>query len=100
MIVVADAYAYTPYGRLLMHTGSSRQPFTFVGRYGVRQVDDAGTLYDMGARCYDAATAQFLSRAPVQTHLALPKTLNPYQYALENPVGPAALAADMMKAPY
>lgn len=33
---VTDAYAYTPYGKLLQHKGTNQQPFTFVARWGVR----------------------------------------------------------------
>ena len=35
----------TPYGSLLQHNGTSGQPFTFVGQWGVRQEGAAGTLY-------------------------------------------------------
>lgn len=83
---VTDAYAYTSYGRMLLHTGTSTQPFTFVGRYGVRQEGQAGTLYQMRARYFDALTAQFLSRESEWPKLDSPKELNPYQYALLNPL--------------
>ncbi|MBI4494508.1 MAG: RHS repeat-associated core domain-containing protein, partial [Chloroflexi bacterium] len=84
--VVADAYAYTPYGRLLGHEGSSPQPFTFVGQYGVRQEGASGTLYHMRARYYDASSGRFLSREPIWPAIANPRQVNPYQYALANPV--------------
>ena len=44
---VTDKYAYSPYGKLLGHTGSSTQPYTYVGTLGVRQ---EGDLYQMRAR--------------------------------------------------
>ncbi len=82
----SDAYAYTPYGRLLAHTGSSAQPFTVAGRWGVRQEGDSGDLYQMRARYYDAATARFLSREPLWPRLFEPRDLNPYQYARRDPM--------------
>ncbi len=53
---VTDAYAYDPYGKMLGHTGKSTQPFTFTGKWGVRQ--ESATLYQMRARYlrrYDGA---------------------------------------------
>ncbi len=82
---VTDAYAYDPYGVLLGHDGASDQPFTYVGRYGVRR-ESVGGLYDMRARTYDPATARFLTRDPVWPALADPQSLNPYQYAYQNPL--------------
>ncbi len=82
---VRDAYGYDPYGVLLSHTGASDQPFTYVGRYGVRR-EPVGELYDMRARYYDPASARFLTRDPVWPNLADPQSLNAYQYAAQNPL--------------
>ncbi len=82
---VTDAYAYDPYGNLLGHTGASDQPFTYVGRYGVRR-EPVGGLYDMRARTYDPAAARFLTRDPVWPVPADPESLNPYQYAYQSPL--------------
>jgi len=84
---VTDSYAYTPYGRLLQHNGSSTQPFTFVGQWGVRQEDTSGDLYHMRARYYDAQTARFVSRDPVWPVLADAHGVNPYPYGMGNPLG-------------
>jgi len=81
---VTDAYAYDPYGKLLAHTGTSTQPFTFVGQWGVRH--EAGTLYQMRARYYDAGTQRFLSREPSGQRIYDPLQINPYQYAKGDPV--------------
>lgn len=83
---VTDSYAYTPYGKLLGHNGASQQPFTFVGQWGVRQEGTSGALYHMRARYYDATTARFLSRDPVWPIIASPQEINPYQYAINNPM--------------
>jgi len=82
---VTDTFAYSPYGRLLSHTGTSDQPFTFIGRYSVRR-ESVGDLYDMRARAYEPATARFLTRDPVWPMVYIPKSLNPYQYASQNPL--------------
>ncbi|MBP7867294.1 MAG: RHS repeat protein [Acidobacteria bacterium] len=86
---VTDAYAYDPRGRLLAHTGSSTQPFTWVGQLGVRQEGAAGKLYQMRVRYYDAVTGAFLSRDPAWPDVLNPVRLNPYQYADGNPVSNA-----------
>ena len=79
---VADTYAYGPYGEPLARTGTSTQPFTYVGAYGVRV---EGALHQMRARYYDPATARFLSPDPIWPSLAKPKRLNPYEYAAQSP---------------
>jgi RHS repeat-associated protein len=82
---VSDAYAYDPYGNLLGHTGDSDQPFTYVGQYGVRR-EPVGSLYDMRARVYDPQTARFLTRDLLWPVLGDIDSLNPYQYAYQNPL--------------
>jgi RHS repeat-associated protein len=84
---VTDSYVYTPYGKLLQHQGSNPQPFTFGGQSGVRQEGNSGTLYHMRARYYDATTTRFLSREPVWSVQGEPQQINPYQYALNAPIG-------------
>lgn len=83
---VSNAYAYLPFGELLAQTGSSTQPFTFGGQYGIRQLDEVGRFYQMRARVYDAQTASFLSREPLWPLIANPDLLNPYQFAFRNPL--------------
>jgi len=80
---VTDRYAYSPFGKLLGHTGSSDQPFTFVGTLGVRQ---EGDLFQMRQRYYNPVTAKFLSREPIWPQVASPHRLNPYQYAVNDPL--------------
>ena len=83
---VTDSYAYSPYGMLLHHQGSSSQPFMFNGQWGVRREGQKGSLYQMRARYYDADSARFLSRDP---HWPAPlrlRELNPYGFAAQNPL--------------
>jgi RHS repeat-associated protein len=82
---ITDKYAYTPYGRLLAHQGTSDQPFTFGGAWGVRQ-ENAEGLYHMRARYYNAVTSRFISREPLWPQLHNAMALNNYQYADADPI--------------
>ena len=81
---VEDRYAYSPHGALLKHEGSSDQPYTFCGRFGVRAL--ATDLYLMGERIYDSSAGRFLSPDPSGINLSDPRSLNLYQYAAQDPV--------------
>jgi len=83
---VTDAYAYAPYGELLAHQGENPQPFTFMGAYGVRQEGVDGKMYQMRSRYYDAQLGRFVSREPFWPVIGDPGQINPYQYALDNPI--------------
>jgi RHS repeat-associated protein len=80
---VTDSYGLTPYGEVASRSGSTDNPFVFQGQYGVLQVEDT-SLYFMRARWYDAASARFLSRDPVQS--LDPRSINPYPYAWGDPL--------------
>ena len=83
---VSDTYGYNVYGKQLAHTGpNAEQLFTFNGEYGVRHEGSSG-LYQMRHRYYDSTTLQFLSREPLWPLLLIPQALNPYQFALQNPL--------------
>jgi RHS repeat-associated protein len=82
---VTDAYSYTPYGVPVGRTGTSSQPFTFLGRHGVRW-DSAARIYHMRARFYEPVTARFLSRDPLWPRFSDPMSLDPYNYAANNPL--------------
>ena len=98
--VVTDAYAYTPFGREVGRSGSTEQPFTFGGAFGVRR--EAQNLYQMRVRYYDAESGQFISREPIWPQIETPQALNPYQYALNDPIGlvdPFGLSAESAMSP-
>lgn len=78
---VTDAYAYTPYGVLLGHTGTSTQPFAYVGRYGVR-AEPTASLSHMRARYYEAASSRFLSPNQEWPTLGEPRLLSRYEWFL------------------
>ncbi|MEE8307942.1 MAG: RHS repeat-associated core domain-containing protein, partial [Gammaproteobacteria bacterium] len=80
--VVIGSYAYTPYGMLTAYTGSLDNPFTWQGQYGI--MAEGNGLYYVRARYYDANTGRFISRDPIKA--IGPRKINPYQYALANPL--------------
>ena len=79
---VTDSYAITPYGEMVYHPGTSDNPFTFQGQYGV--IQEASGLYYMRSRHYEAQTARFLSRDTVV--VTDPRGVTPYNYARGNPM--------------
>lgn len=89
LLVTADSgesiasYLYSPYGEVLAGTGNFENPFTFQGQYGVMAEESSG-LYYMRARYYDGVNGRFLTPDPLKT--TLPRAINPYQYALGNPL--------------
>jgi RHS repeat-associated protein len=89
---ITDSYAIAPYGETVTQTGTTENPFTWMGAWGVMQEGSTG-LYYMRARYYDSTTARFLSPDPVSS--LDPKKINPYQYAGANPLGRVdAMGAD------
>lgn len=82
---ITDTYAYSPYGQLTGSSGTTDNPFTYIGRYGVMLEATTG-LYYMRARYYDGSTGRFISRDPLDFDPYEPKSLNAYQYAFENPL--------------
>ena len=82
--VIKDTYAYDPFGTMLNHAGSTTQPFTFLGEYGVEQ--ESSALYYARARYYDAVNGRFLSKDAHPYDLNNPQTINRYVYATNNPI--------------
>ncbi len=80
---VTDCYAYTPFGVPAGREGSTPNPFTYVGGFGVMaETDD---LYFMRARFYDTDTGRFLSKDPVKGNILDPATFNGYTYVQNYP---------------
>ena len=82
--VIKDTYNYDPFGTMLSHTGTTTQPFIFLGEYGVEQ--ESSGLYYARARYYDAANGRFLSKDAYDYNLNNPQTINRYVYSTNNPV--------------
>ena len=79
---MTDSYAITPYGEIADHIGTTSNPFTWQGRYGV--IQEGAGLYYLRSRHYDASAGRFISRDPVTT--GDPRSAEPYIYARGNPL--------------
>jgi RHS repeat-associated protein len=79
---ITDKYAYTEYGALLSPTATDNL-FLFQGQYGGMQIGNG--LYAMRRRVYDSRSGAFVSREPAL--LAGPRVINPFEYAVGNPLG-------------
>jgi RHS repeat-associated protein len=93
---ITDSYGITPYGETVTVSGSTNNLFTWQGRFGVMQEGSTGVYY-MRARYYDSTSARFLTRDPFCS--VAPAEVDPYQYALGDPVGlsdPAGLKTTPM----
>ncbi|MCW3108946.1 MAG: hypothetical protein JWQ09_3452 [Segetibacter sp.] len=82
--VIKDTYTYDPFGTMLSQNGIEKQPFTFLGEYGVEQ--ETSALYYARARYYDAANGRFVSKDVHEYDLNNPQTINKYVYATNNPL--------------
>ncbi len=81
---ITDQYAYTPFGKPAGKTGSTANPFTYIGSLGVMAEDDG--LYFMRARFYDPDAGRFLGKDSVEGYLTKPSSLIKYPYASNNPL--------------
>jgi RHS repeat-associated protein len=76
------AYQYDAFGAVRNQVGNSDNPFTFAGG----QVDESINLLFLRARYYDPEIGRFLSTDPMPDVPGVNQTLNPYLYALNNPI--------------
>jgi RHS repeat-associated protein len=79
---VVASYNYDPFG--VLRGGGVPDPGAFL--FAGQQYDPSASLYYLRARYYDPALGRFLTRDPFPGLPTLPQTLNPYAYALNNPV--------------
>jgi RHS repeat-associated protein len=73
--------SYDPFGNLLTSTSSTLTAYGFTGEWA----DSSGLEY-LRARYYDPSLGIFTSRDPVRGTLTEPMTLNPYSYAVNDPL--------------
>jgi RHS repeat-associated protein len=74
---VTAEYAYDPYGKTLVATGTGTTPIRYTGAY----LDPTSNLYYLINRYYNPTDGQFLTLDP-----ALTTTGQPYTYTNDNPV--------------
>ncbi|MGH9083841.1 MAG: RHS repeat-associated core domain-containing protein [Acidimicrobiales bacterium] len=74
---IIATYTYSPFGELTASTGTATTPFGWVGEY---RDSETGFVY-LRARHYDPATAQFLTRDPLES-----VTREAYSYGANDPI--------------
>lgn len=81
---ITDVYAYDPFGRLANSSGSTANPFRYVGRYGV--MEEGNGLQYIRARYYIPELGRFITKDPLTGKDGDSQSLNRYQYANGNPI--------------
>jgi RHS repeat-associated protein len=81
---LTDKYAYDPFGNVANGTGTSANPFKYVGRYGI--MDEGNGLSYIRARYYSPGLGRFVTKDPTTGKDGDSQSLNRYIYALNNPV--------------
>jgi RHS repeat-associated protein len=78
---VTDTYLHDAWGNLVASTGTTVNPFRWVGKYGYYTDNSTGQVY-VRARTYEPSTAGWTAVDPVP----FSKTLELYMYALNAPL--------------
>jgi RHS repeat-associated protein len=81
---IVNAYAYDPFGKVTNAFEGTRNPFQFVGQYGVTQ--ESNGLVFMRARYYLPDVGRFNNKDLVPGSLTNSQALNSFAYANSNPV--------------
>lgn len=81
--VLSDSFVYDAFGTITDSSGSTINPYGYVGALGYRRSDSASGLLHLGAREYNPATGRFLTRDPI----GYAGGLNLYGYVGNNPTG-------------
>jgi RHS repeat-associated protein len=82
---VEERRIFEPFGEVIASENdpNSSATATFTGK----QYHDELSLYNFGARWYDAEAGRFVSVDPVVQSVSDPQTHNPYGYVRNNPIG-------------
>jgi RHS repeat-associated protein len=95
---VTDSYLYKAFGIVATSSGSTTNPFRFVGRQGYYWDMDLST-YWLRARIYDPVTGRWFSEDPIGTQLG---DANLYRYVGNNPenhLDPSGLKVELWCGP-
>lgn len=81
---ITDRYNYNEFGDSIYHSGTSIQPYTWMGMYGVQY--DGNGLYYLHARYFDGNTGTFISKDPYTSNYLSTQDINRYVYGYNNPL--------------
>jgi len=81
---ITDAYAYDSFGKVATSSGSTLNPFRYVGKYGV--MEEGNGLNYVRARYYTPEIGRFVTKDLLTGDDKDGQSLNRYVYALNNPV--------------
>ena len=89
---VTDTYAYSAFGEVTAHTGSTVNPFQYIGQKGYYRDQETGE-HEVRRRVYQSLSARWYSKDPHDTD----ELLNKYTYGNLDPlnvIDPSGLAPD------
>lgn len=78
---ISTAANYDPFGNVITSSGILSE-----FQFNQQQYDEHSNMYYLRARMYDPENGRFISRDPIEGHLEIPQTQNPYIYAINNPI--------------
>ncbi len=81
---ITDSYTYDVFGKLTGSTGSTENPFKYLGQFGVAD-DENGLLY-IRARYYEPELGRFVSKDTYPVKERNTQGLSKYGYAMNNPI--------------
>jgi RHS repeat-associated protein len=81
---VTDSYSYEAFGNLMASTGSTPNPYKYVGSLGYYQT--GSSLMHLGARYYMPELGRFTSQDPVKPAGDMSRAWSSYGYSSPNPV--------------
>jgi len=82
--LLTDKYAYDLFGDHATHVGSSPQPFTYLGKFGI--MEESKGFYHIRARFYDASIGAFISKDSYPASTTNTQSLNRYHYGFNDPL--------------
>ena len=81
---ITDSYAYNTFGEVVNRSGTTPNPFSFLGRFGL--VDDGNGLLYARMRFYSPWLGRFITKDPLTGVASDSQSLHRYVYALNNPM--------------
>jgi RHS repeat-associated protein len=81
---IVNSYAYDAFGKVTSNSEHTRNPFQFIGQYGV--IKELNGLSFMRARYYESTIGRFLQKDTASSDPTLTQSLNLYIYGDNNPV--------------